>query len=341
MKKIFLSFIWIIFLWYGYVEANIFTEKKIWNITLQYVVYPVWSDIYDLHVVKSDSVVSINNLALSQNALTWINGIFFCPSDYTECGGRNFTINERIIDGIDYSFYDDTWDRWIFWWTELWEPLIHQTNTLNTLRRWEIFQWMWNFPIILFEWRNMLEHYHDVWLIDNRMRQSMNRHFICSNASWSEIFFGRSSATSLDSLAPALHATWCYNALNLDAWASSQFLYNGRRLVSWSRNVLDGFVISHSAINVIQIEEEMTLLVDLLRNILARWWDIERSNERRNTIIAALFEARNQIHNRFSVDIYNEQWLYLWYRLEVTNFSELERLYRINKLERSLSAMRF
>ena len=332
---------WIIFLWHGCVEASIYTEKKFWNITLQYVIYPVWSTIYDLHVVKSDNVTNIDALALSKNAITWINGIFFCPADYTECGGRNFTINERIIDGVDFSHYSDTWERWIFWWTALWEPFIYQTDRLNALRRWEIFQWMWNFPIIFFEGRNMLEHYHSVWLIDRRMTQATNRHFICSNKSWSEIFFGKSSPTSLDSLAPALYAAWCYNALNLDAWASSQFLHNGRRLVSWSRNVLDAFVISHSAINVMQIEEEITLLSDLLRQRLLRWWSWDIANERRNMIVWALIEARNQIHNRYSVDLYDEVGLYLGYRLEVTSFSELERLYRINKLERALRSMRF
>ncbi len=187
----------------------------------------------------------------------------------------------------------------------------------------------------------MLEYYHDVWLYDRKMSAAQTRHYICSNKSWSEIYFWSSSATSLDWLAPALYDIGCYNALNLDAWASTQFLYNGRKLASASRNILDWFVISHREINIWKIEEEMMQLVSLLESRIRRWWNIQKSNQTRDRLVWALVEARNQIYNKSSVDMYSESWVYLWYRLEVREKSELERVYRINKLERSLRAMRF
>lgn len=340
MKKIIFLCI-IFFLAHGCVEANIFTEQKIWSITLRYVTYPVNSDIYKLHVVTSENATNIDALAVSKNAFTWINGVFFCPSDYRECWGRSYTINERFLQWEDKSFYNDTWARWVFWWDTSWLPFIYKTWDLNPEKRSYIYEWLWNFPILFFEGRNMLEYYHDAWLYDRKMSVSQARHYICSNKDGSEIYFWSSSITSLDWLAPALFEIGCYNALNLDAWASTQFLYNGRRIASGSRNVLDWFVISHSEINIWRIEEEIMQLVTLLESRIRRWWNTQKSNQIRDRIVQALVEARNQIYDRSSVGIYSESWVYLWYRLEVLEKNELERVYRINKLERGLRAMKF
>ena len=143
------------------------------------------------------------------------------------------------------------------------------------------------------------------------------RYYICSNKDWTEIYFWSSTATSLDWLTPALFAIGCHNALNLDAWASRQFLYNGKRLTSGSRNILDWFVISHREINIWKIEQEISELVSLLESRIRKWWNIKKSQQRRDTLIWALIQARNNIYNNSSVDIYSETWIYLWYRLEV------------------------
>jgi len=56
------------------------------------------------------------------------------------------------------------------------------------------------------------------------------RHFICSNKEKTHIYIGRTSPTSLDSLAPALYELGCWDAINLDAGDSAHFIYNGRSI---------------------------------------------------------------------------------------------------------------
>lgn len=88
--------------------ANSFQKITVDGITFQNVIYTIGSQDYKIHVAASDEITNIDALAKSKNAITGINGIFFCPADYTECKGKNYTINERFIDGKDLSFYDDT-----------------------------------------------------------------------------------------------------------------------------------------------------------------------------------------------------------------------------------------
>ena len=50
------------------------------------------------------------------NWVSAINWVFFCPADYRECGGKNFTKNERFVEWLQYSQNYDTWDRVVFAW---------------------------------------------------------------------------------------------------------------------------------------------------------------------------------------------------------------------------------
>lgn len=340
IKKIFfMSFVF--FLAHNCVEANIFTEQKVWNITLRYITYPVNSDVYSLHVVTSEIATNIDTLAISKNAISWINGVFFCPADYSQCWERSFTINERFVNWYDNSHYNESGERGVFWWDKSWVPFIYQSMRLNADKRWDIYEWLGNFPIIFFEWRNMLEHYHNIGLYDRKMSTPTQRHFICSTKSWDEIFFWSSSSISLDWLAPALFHIGCYNALNLDAWASTQYLYNGRRLANGSRNILDGFVISHRDINIQKIEWEIEQIAQIIESKLGNNTDTERSQKVLDIFIWHLRDIRNEIYNQYSIELQDELWFRIWYRLEVTDTNVLRTVYIINKLERRLRNVRF
>ncbi len=109
MKKI--IFIFALFLIPSISHANTFQKITVDGITFQNVIYDIGSQDYKIHVAATDEVTNIDTLAKSKNALTGINGIFFCPADYSECKGKSFTINERFVEGEDLSFYDDTGDR--------------------------------------------------------------------------------------------------------------------------------------------------------------------------------------------------------------------------------------
>jgi len=99
---------------------NIFTQVQIWDIQLEYISYDISSEIYNIKVAISDDAVTLTELSSDYNAISGINWVFFCPEDYTQCNGLNYTINERFLDGEDLSFYPDTGERWIFAWDLNW-----------------------------------------------------------------------------------------------------------------------------------------------------------------------------------------------------------------------------
>lgn len=331
MKKIF--FIFLVTFFPNFVYANIFTKTQIWNIWFQYVTYDISSEVYEINAVISHEDVSpLSELALSQNALTAINGVFFCPADYSQCNGNNYTINERFIDGEDLSFYDNTGDRWVFWWTEAGFPILHQTGKIRENEREYIYEGLGNFPILISDGKNMLEHYHDVWLYDNKMRFPAYRHFICSNKDKTQIIFGRSSPTSLDNLTPSLYKIWCWDALNLDAWNSAQLLYNGRYIAQWPRNILDGFTISHKDVNVLELETKLNTLFQQVEKQYRRY-PKRIAIERLNGFILVIPKLRTEIYEKYSEDITNEHGEIIWYTTEITDLAELKRIYMINGLE--------
>lgn len=316
-------------------QANVFTKTEIQGIWFQYIRYDIHSDIYEINAVVSDSVKPLDELAIWENALSAINGVFFCPADYPECDGKNFTINERFIDGEDLSFYPDSWDRWVFWWDKNWVPILFQTGKIAPNERENIYEWLGNFPILYANWVNMLEYYHDVWLYDMKMKLPAYRHFICTNKEKSHIIFGRTSPTSLDSLAPALYELWCWDALNLDAGNSAQFLYNGRMLAKWSRNILDGFTISHKEIDVQKLEDKLNTLFTQVEKQYLRY-PKRIAIERLNNFLIVIPKLRNDIYEAYSEDIFDTEWNIIGYTAEITSVSELKRLYMINWLEKRI-----
>ena len=336
MKKIFIIFIFCI---PNFVSANVFTKTQIQDIWFQYISYNVWSELYQINTVISDDVSPLSDLAISNNAITAINWVFFCPADYPQCQGKNYTINERFLNGEDLSFYPDTGDRWIFWWDREWVPLLHQTGKINPEDRWNIYEWLGNFPILYADGKNMLEYYHDVWLYDNKMKFPAYRHFICSNKEKTHIYIGRTSPTSLDSLAPALYELGCWDAINLDAGNSAHFIYNGRSIAQWSRNILDGFTISHKDINVSELEEKLdTLMSQVIKQY--KKYPPRSVIKRLESFLKIIPKIRTEIYEQYSEDILDIEWNIIGYTTEITSLSDLKRIYMINGLEKRIKLYR-
>lgn len=318
-------------------HASTFTKTRISGIDFKYVTYGIGSDIYNIKVLVSNSgAVSLEELAQKNNALIAINGIFFCPSDYPQCGWKDYTINERFVNWQDLSFYPDTGDRWIFGWDENEMPFIHQTGKIHPEKRGDIFEWLWNFPILYADGKNMLEHYHDVWLYDIKMKTPLARHFVCSNKNKTKIIFWRTGPTSLDNLAPALHELWCWDALNLDAWNSSQYIYNGRTLVSWPRKILDGIWIERVWLNVQKIEDKVDrlfpLLMDSYKNL-----SLTRKKQELKKLSDLLVQLRTKVYDKNSDDIYDSDGIKIWYQINTTDVTDIKKIYVYNALERKIN----
>ncbi len=334
--KIFLFLI--IFLSPVWVFANTFTKTVIRDISLQYITYNIGSQEYTIKVGISDSAIPLEDLAIQNNAITAINGVFFCPADYPQCNGKNYTINERFIDGKDFSFYPDTGERWVFWWNKKGLPFLFQTWKINKNKRKEIYEGLWNFPILYADGINMLERYHDIWLYDSKMKASLNRHFICSNKEKTKIIFGRTWATSLDNLAPALYKLWCWDALNLDAGNSSQYIYNGDKLVSGKRNILDGFMIERVWLDIQNLESKLDYIFNQVSKQYKKY-PYKTKLLYLNKFLDIIPKIRTELYEKYSQDILDNTWEIIGYKIEITSLSDLKRIYIINSLERRIKML--
>ena len=184
-----------------------------------------------------------------------INGAFFCPKDYSSCD-TTFSYYERVFkwDGASYSqFWPDTSIRWIFWFTRDWNPLFVQNkisdadawliSNINSERIWDLYFWISNFPVLLINWDDVTAWASEY--IDSKMTWRWNRNFICSTQDWKTIYMWVVGTMSVWNMASYLKEQfWCYNALFLDAGASSAMVYSWKILAQWNRNMItDAFVV--------------------------------------------------------------------------------------------------
>ena len=184
-----------------------------------------------------------------------INWAFFCPKDYSNCA-TTFSYYERVFkwDWASYSkFRPDTSIRWIFWFTRDWNPLFVQNkisssdvwliSNINSDRIPDLYFWISNFPVLLINWDDVTAWASEY--IDSKMTWKWNRNFICSTKDWKTIYMWIVGTMSVRNMASYLKEQfWCYNALFLDAWASSAMIYSWKILAQWSRKLItDAFVV--------------------------------------------------------------------------------------------------
>ncbi len=341
MKKIIL-FLLVFFIFHDNAWANVFTKITLDDVTLHYVSYDITSPIYKLKVSISEdnATKTLWELMEQENAVTGINGVFFCPADYSECQGKNYTINERFVKGEDLSFYEDTGDRAVFWWDTSMNPFIFQTEKINPEKRQDIFEWMWNFPLLLNNGVSMLEYYHDVALYDNKMRLPKTRHFICSTQDKQTIIFGKSSAASLDNLTPILAQIGCWDALNLDAGGSSQFIYNGRKLDYATRNILDSFVIEYVDIQVAELNKKIDDIMEILTPEFHRISQ-KHALKHINELLKQIPKIRHTIYLQHSFDVLDDDGKVIGYEAEIQDKKVLTQVYLLNRLEIALKHLRW
>ena len=198
---------------------------------------------------------TIQSLTKKVGWISSINWAFFCPQDYSNCD-TTFSYYERVFkwDWASYSqFWPDTSIRWIFWFTREWEPLFVQnkiSNTdawlisnINADRIWDLYFWISNFPVLLINWDDVTAWAAEY--IDSKMTWKGNRNFICSTKDWKTIYMWVVGTMSVRNMAKYLKEQfWCYNALFLDAWASSAMVYSWKVLSQWTRKLItDAFVV--------------------------------------------------------------------------------------------------
>lgn len=325
-------------------NANTYIEKKIWEQTFKVIKYDLSSKEYEIKVVKTDDATNLRDLMKQNNAITWVNGVFFCPTDYDWCNtSRSFTDNERYIQWQKYATYLTTWDRAVFWWTKEKIPFIYQSWKINMDDEDKIYYWLWNYPLLLNEWKSMLEEYWDKWLIDAKMRVRATRNFICSDKEKKNIYFWLVYNATIDELAISLLDFGCYDALNLDAWLSTVFMYNNRYLV-WpqKRDILDAVVIERKWLEMEKIYKAWELITKvLLQDSIKRWKNnSEKTLKYIDKYIDSLTELRIKWYEKSTKDIFQTNIVWeldkVWYEINVKSLKNLKLILTINEVLENL-----
>jgi len=185
-----------------------------------------------------------------------VNGVFFCPDDYSYCGKETHTISERVFmgNGKDYStFWPDTSIRMIFGFDKTWAPMLAQNNqwslqdvglwTKTTDKIWDIYFGLGNFPVFLLDGEDVMYGYTSY--LDAKMKTRANKTFICSTQDKKTVYMWVVGAINLLEMPAYLKKNFdCYNAINLDAGNSIGMVYSGFILDQGPRKrIMDAFVV--------------------------------------------------------------------------------------------------
>ncbi len=339
MKRIHI-YLWVLIFWnlfYSSTQANTFIEQKIEGKTVKVIEYDLSSKEYDISIWYSPDATNIRQLMLDNNGTTAINGVFFCPADYSECGWKTFTINEHYIEGEKVAgIYDTTWERVVFWWDKNKVPLLYQTDKINAWKEKDIYEGFANHPLLLKDGENMLEYWYDSFLIDKKMKDSALRNFICSNKEKNHIYFWLVYNVTLDELVPILSKLGCYDALNLDAWKSTAFVYNGKYITWPQRPILDGIIIKRKWLDTSSLDKKAKNTVEkLTRKLRIKTWEYQKKIL--SDVWKQLNSLKTNIYEKVSSDIKDENWNTNGYRIEIKDLNTLKKIYYINSLNYYIS----
>lgn len=211
---------------------------------------------YVVTVPAGEGGETLEQLTNNVRGLSSVNGAFFCPKDYSNCGGKTFSYYERVFkwDGQSFSMYrPDTSIRGIFGFERDGRPLFVQNkvsthdvglmSNINKDRINDLYFGISNFPVLLIEGTDVTAGASEY--IDSKLTGKGNRSFICSTEDGQTIYMWVVGSSSVWDMAPYLKEHfWCYNALFLDAGASLGMVYDKKVLARGSRRLItDAFVV--------------------------------------------------------------------------------------------------
>lgn len=338
MKKILL----ILFLFFPFIaSANTFIEKVQSGYKMRVIEYDIKSTLYDLQFFKTQGTTQepLDKILLENNAISWVNGAFFCPEYYSFCAGKEGTTNnERFMKGVDYEWYEPSWDKAMFAIDKNRNSFIFQRDNINTEKEKDIYYGLSNWPLILKDGVNTLEDYYDQWVIDSKMKSSGTKNFICNNKEKNKIYFGLIYSIDIDTEASILKDFWCSDALNLDAWLSTAFIYNGKYIVWPQRGIIDAVWIVPK-FDLKPLEEKIQKVVEYLdqRALKISNGNPEIQKGLYKNYIEQFDVFKSKIYDNFSHDLYEENSL-IWenekvgYKIEINNEKALKVIYIINKI---------
>lgn len=312
-----------------------FISQSIWWYTLKVFKYDTNSQDYIFKVwMNLDyKATDLRTLMEKNNGIFAINWAYFCPSDYVECWGQDFTTNERYLQWYKFWTENKTGNRVVFALDENNKPFLYQSNKINSNLEWRIYYGIANFPLLLRNGVSKYEDYVKLGLIDSKMKAKMSRNFICSSKKWNDVYFWYTSAIELDKLPEVLLEFGCWNAINLDAWASSAMIYNWRYIIWPGRDILDWIIIERKWFDVKAVNEEAKELFERMKIPLKSKMYNEKI-ELLDNIWNVLSKFRNDFYDKHSKNVIWENFDIVGYQVNITNLKDLTLIYIINYLEK-------
>ena len=254
MKKIFFVLIWLFFV------GNVFAYKELLlenrgGKPIRVIKVVLDGQHYVVSSIAWNGWKTLEELTKKVGWDTSINWTFFCPDDYSSCGGVTHSNFERVYlwNGKDYSQTRPNTDvRMIFGFDIEGEPLMVQNNMtempwlrsdMNKDKQSDLYFGMSNFTILLIDWNNLVHANQNYF--DDKMYSRINRNFICYTKDKSTVYMWIVWWVNLTELADYIAKNFeCYDALALDAGYSEAMVYEWNVLArSPRREIMDAFVV--------------------------------------------------------------------------------------------------
>lgn len=250
MKKLLTIFILLSFFNQSFSYQELINEKVNWK-NLNYIkVILDWN--HSIITSVSEKWESLESLVNKVSWISWVNWAYFCPKDYKECSWINYSQVMRIFKWEVYSKYgDDLWYTWMFWFDYSWNStfILNNKYDLEWIKRefnndnfGKVEYWIANFPVLILNWENVIKESLDV--LDNKQKTKWIKSFICSESDNKTIKMWNVSDVNFEELTWILKDSLnCYNAINLDSWASLWMIYDNKIIKKPWRDIMDAFVV--------------------------------------------------------------------------------------------------
>lgn len=206
---------------------------------------------------------TLENLVNNVGWISGVNGAYFCPADYKQCGGINYSENSRYFEGESYSRYgNDLGSSGLFGFDRDGNPLFILNNygyvdginrKLDSNKLTEVQYGIANFPVLVVNGENVINESSAI--LESKQIARGIKSFICSESDAKTIKMGTIDNVTVQELAEFVQTNLnCYNAINLDSGWSLGMVYNHENIKKPGRKIMDAFVVVES--NETQVSEK-------------------------------------------------------------------------------------
>jgi len=255
---------------------------------------------------------NLQYLMQKENGISAVNGAYFCPKDYSNCWGKNYTNAPRFYKWKNYGkYWDDFSYNGLFafnkegtpfivmnqlWWYAP-EKLRNIKYNENKIK--DIYYAIGNFPVLLLDWKNIVSYYDK--LITWKMKRKWPKSFICYTKDKKTIYMWYVSNINIYELPKFIKDNfWCYGAINLDAGASLWLIYNKKVIKKSYRPVMDAFVVVDNS-----LEKRRNNIIQKYSALINRFvLKVKRITKWNYKKILAIKNKLNSIKNKYKFEIY-------------------------------------